>query len=474
MLEYHHTPAEAFRDPRGAQRVDSDTVFRLASMSKLFPVLAFLRLSGVSFEDPITKYVPELRKLDHEARAQTPVWTVDWESVTVGALASHLGGIAADMTTDLAEFADLSAYGLPPRNDSRLLHCSGLLGTSECDRKVFFDRFGERAPVELPFSPNTVYSNIGFALIGFAVEEVTGRSFSDVLVNDIWGPLGMTRSFPTKPEDSLGYIPRDDRWWNATLGFESPAGAYYSTINDLHRFGDAILQNRLLTGTQTRKWLKPVTETSSAGLLVGQPWEIFRTQNVTADGRLVELYTKGGDFKTYHSLLALIPDYDLVATILIAGEDSGGLDVLLLFSQLVQTLLPAVEQAGKSETQLAYAGTYADTASNSTVSLTLDDAPGLNVSSWVVRGVDMRTTIAGLDLPPINTPPQNPPAQFRAYPTTVVSDKQTSWRAIPGAPAEEVAALEAQFAWAMPSCYTWAGTDRLTYMLQSQDHFVFT
>ncbi|KAK3312304.1 beta-lactamase/transpeptidase-like protein [Apodospora peruviana] len=477
LLEYAYTPDEKYRDPRGMQKVDSDTVFRLASLSKVFTMLAVLQQNGtIGLEDPITKFVPELKDLHKQAREDTPIWTVDWERITIGALASHLGGIGADLPTDIAEVADFEEYGFPPRNDSRLLHCSGFFGQPECDRSVFFARFGERPPVQLPFSPNTVYSNIGFALLGFAVESVTQKHFVDYLDDEIWGPLGMTHTFATKPDDdSLLYIPRDDIWWNATLGFESPAGAYYSSINDLHKFGDALLQHRLLDDTATRKWLKPVTETSSSGQLIGQPWEIFRTQNVTVDGRLIEFYTKGGDIKTYHSILALIPDYDLVASVLISGAATSGYDVLLIFSQLAQALLPAIEKAGKEENEVVFVGTYTDEATNSTISFSIDDAPGLNIATWVVRGVDVLTTAGGLDLPPVFPPPVTNPVRFRLYPTTVKTDRQSSWRAMPsGASAEETAAFDSQFVWAMASCSTWAAQDRVVYMLQSYDHFVFT
>ena len=62
----------------------------------MFPVLALLKLHKVDFDDAVTKYVPELRALNKQARKQDAVWAVDWDQVTVGALASHIGGIPAD------------------------------------------------------------------------------------------------------------------------------------------------------------------------------------------------------------------------------------------------------------------------------------------------------------------------------------------------------------------------------------------
>jgi hypothetical protein len=92
IVEYYYTPPEL--DPRGVQKVDSDSVFRLASTSKIFPVLAVLKTYGMSLDDPITDYLPELNALNKQAKAQNAIWTVDWDEITLGALASHLGGPA--------------------------------------------------------------------------------------------------------------------------------------------------------------------------------------------------------------------------------------------------------------------------------------------------------------------------------------------------------------------------------------------
>jgi CubicO group peptidase (beta-lactamase class C family) len=88
---------------------------------------------------------------------------------------------------------------------------------------AFFERFGERAPVYAPFSSQTVYSNIAFPILSFAVEAITNQTFSDYVTNEIWKPLNMTRTFTDKPEDdSIGFIPDKDVWWDADLGFQGP------------------------------------------------------------------------------------------------------------------------------------------------------------------------------------------------------------------------------------------------------------
>jgi len=92
LLELHHTPPVL--DPSGVNSVDSDTIYRIGSISKLFAVLAVLTEDKIKWEDSITKYVPELLKLN--PKGANAITAVDWKHVTVGALASHMGGIGAD------------------------------------------------------------------------------------------------------------------------------------------------------------------------------------------------------------------------------------------------------------------------------------------------------------------------------------------------------------------------------------------
>ncbi|KAG5778012.1 hypothetical protein H9Q73_008325 [Fusarium xylarioides] len=447
LFEFANTPPKV--DPRGVDKVDSDTVFRLASISKVFPVLALLKLQKVDLDDSVTKYVPELRALNKQARKQDAVWAVDWDQVTIGALASHIGGIPADLVTDVEPYGDWTKLGYPPPDPSKSLNCSGLLGFPECTKE-------------------------GFAIMGWVIEKVSGMPSGEFIKKEIWDPTGMKHTFDSKPDDSLGFISVDNEWWNATLGYGDPAVEYYSSINDIMAFGDAILKNKLLSPAETRKWLKPATSTSSRGILLGEPWEIFRADNVTKDGRLIEFYTKAGDIYTYHSLMVLIPDYNLTVTLFNAGpEVSGGL-LKTLFTEIARELLPAVEEACKEEAAKIYGGTYSDDKTNSTLTLSVDDEPGFHITNWTVRGVDIAGTYLSIrGRPTIPAPPGE--VRFRLYPTGLQSDTESSWRMMFTAESEEdIEEANALLAWPDGKCNTWASLDRIVYQLLSHDHFVFT
>lgn len=103
LYEKYHTPPVDV----GVKQVDRDSVFRIASISKVVTVWAFLIAAGDGyFNDPVTKHVPELAELvskrrsrtndDDESIAYDDIDEVRWEDVTLGQLAGHGAGIARD------------------------------------------------------------------------------------------------------------------------------------------------------------------------------------------------------------------------------------------------------------------------------------------------------------------------------------------------------------------------------------------
>ena len=95
MVNYHHTPTSF--NTSGTHNVTIDTVYRLASVSKMYTALAVLQLSDkINMTDPVTKYVPELAQLDKQQAQVNDITTVRWAKITIDALLSHLGGISED------------------------------------------------------------------------------------------------------------------------------------------------------------------------------------------------------------------------------------------------------------------------------------------------------------------------------------------------------------------------------------------
>ncbi|KAJ4201207.1 hypothetical protein NW767_006859 [Fusarium falciforme] len=470
ILNLHHTPTNL--DARGVKEVDTDTVYRIGSVSKAFTVLAALKLSGVRMDDAVTKYLPQLRKLGKQQDEKNNITVVDWDRISLQALASHMGGIPADLATDLASFPiDWTKLGLPEAKD--VLGCIGFSGVKACTVPDFWDNFGKRSPVYSPWT-SPIYSNVAFLILGLVIEEVSGQKFEDFVQEKVLDVAGMTSTTYTKPEDSVGAISPDDVYWNATLGILDPAGGYYSSTKDLLAFGSSILKNKQLTLEATHKWLKPVSFTTSRGMYLGAPWEIMRSDNITSDERLVEFYTKGGDLGTYHALVAMIPDYDIVISVLTGGPEASGGVVQLLFSQIVTTMLPAIEAAGKAQAKTSFAGKYINKETNSTLVLEVDDeGPGLNIGKWTVRGTDVSSHWLNY-LSAISTSLPEIQVSARLYPTDLATEEKVAWRAAYdlGSP-EEIAQADAQLFWKDASCLSWGMGDRAVHEFKALDEMVF-
>lgn len=94
LLDVHHTPSKA--DNRSVPEVDAKTLYRVASISKLFSPLAALQVADINLDDPVTKYLPELLDLQKDQENVNELTTIMWDEITVGSLASHMAGFGSD------------------------------------------------------------------------------------------------------------------------------------------------------------------------------------------------------------------------------------------------------------------------------------------------------------------------------------------------------------------------------------------
>lgn len=97
LFQYHYTAPLVANGSTGTRKVDSNSIFRIGSASKLITVYTFLIAAGhVRFEEPVTRYVPELRGFANATANRSSVAYVDWDKITIGDLATHLSGIGRD------------------------------------------------------------------------------------------------------------------------------------------------------------------------------------------------------------------------------------------------------------------------------------------------------------------------------------------------------------------------------------------
>ncbi|HXV86394.1 MAG TPA: serine hydrolase domain-containing protein, partial [Gemmatimonadales bacterium] len=202
-----------FRELATRAPVESTTVFRIASMSKSFAAAAILQLRDagkLSLDDPAERYVPELAGLRYP--------TSDAPRITVRHLLSHSAGFPEDN----------------PWGDQQL--------AATDDQMAAMMRSG------IPFStsPGTAYeySNLGFAILGRIVANVSGMPYARYLRERILLPLGMTVTTleaAAVPPARLahGYRRQDTEWLEEPQlpdGAFGPMGGMLTSVHDLARW----------------------------------------------------------------------------------------------------------------------------------------------------------------------------------------------------------------------------------------------
>jgi CubicO group peptidase (beta-lactamase class C family) len=194
----------------GGDVVETDTSFRVASLTKSFTASAVLLLRDrglISLEIPAKKYVPEL------ANIKSPF--LDAPELTIRHFLSMSSGFPTDN-----EWADR----LEDIDDSELL-------------KIISN--GAR----FDFKPGTSYeySNLGYAILALVVKNVSGSSFIDFVQQEIFEPLGLkstTFDYSQVNNFAIGYVKRDS--WDEELltgpGAFSAIGGVTTNIMDLTKW----------------------------------------------------------------------------------------------------------------------------------------------------------------------------------------------------------------------------------------------
>ncbi|EXF80867.1 hypothetical protein CFIO01_03375 [Colletotrichum fioriniae PJ7] len=408
LYEYHHQGTELKGTVTGGS-LDSDTLYRIGSVTKLLTVYTILvKLGPTYWNEPITKFIPELADVPAGRRAHR----VQWSEVTLGGLASHMSGIARNNHfVDLSGIPGIEDMGLPYLNDSDIVKC-GLPEMRPCTREggpIFTFLFDM-------LLANPVYSNEAFQLIGWAFENITGGSVGDAFKTAIAEPLGLSRTFwdPPKDDPNANVVDLDSSAMKSLIGYPfqeglasyTPTGGVYSSLSDLSAIGRSILNSTILPKAMTREWLRPVTHTQHTHSAVGRPWEITRMDVAATPGskhtRLVDLYTKNGGIGAYLTYLILSPDHNIGFTLLTASKTAYGDGIPdstfdVLSELLLEKWIPAAEAAGREAAGEDLAGTYmAEDGSDSRAEVTLVPGRlGLSLQKLVFNGTDFFLKVGG-------------------------------------------------------------------------------
>lgn len=429
VLQHHYTGPEIAFAGNGTNAVDADSIYRVASVTKVLTTLSgLIKLPHKDWDRPLSDIFPVL--LSYEKSHPGGPFAVNWTAVTLRSLAAQISGVPRDSFPSLNDLELLNVLGqvetepmgFPPANFSDPLQnppcASYLLGDSNssdsagggsggslCPAEPYLESTANRPP---SFNPWTTpgYANNGFSLLGTALANLTNTTYEQLVQSAIFDPLNMTSSSIDTPPQSewnrsvIAASSSPSTYFDIDAGVFAGSGAALSTLNDLARLGVGILRSTLLSAVETRRWLKPVSFTGRLQYAVGAPWEIHRY--TLPNNKVVDLYTKSGDSGAYSAFFVLLPDYDLGFTLLSASSTLKlRFEILAAIADVVTyTLVPAIDAQAAAEAAANFAGTY--TLGNSSLRLivnqTANDTPapggvlpgsGLVIANWTSNGTDV-------------------------------------------------------------------------------------
>jgi CubicO group peptidase (beta-lactamase class C family) len=222
------------------EKVDAETNFRLASVTKEFTAMAVMLLvkdQKVRYDERLTDIFPEF-----------PVYG---KYITVHNLLNHTGGLP-----DYEELMDREEKTNGPRwSAERQIQDEEVLALLE-------------KQTEAKFTPGTswAYSNSGYVVLGLIVAKVSGMPYREFVQKRIFDPAGMKHSVVYQKgkneisKRAYGNSKKNGKWLetdqsstSATLG----DGGVYSNLTDMSQWDEALQKHTLLSEAEMATALTP-------------------------------------------------------------------------------------------------------------------------------------------------------------------------------------------------------------------------
>jgi CubicO group peptidase (beta-lactamase class C family) len=207
---------------------NQDTVYRIGSITKMFTATMLEQLveaGKIELTDPVEKYFPEVNRVQKRYKDAPPI--------TLLQLATHTAGLSRE-----PDHTATYVTGEPEAWKETLI--------AALPHVHYESKPGKR------FS----YSNIGYAVLGAALEQAAGHPYLEYLPQHIFRPLGMTHtSLVLTPEVqshlAKGYemtnlmgspsSAESDRENRTGRGYKVPNGAIYTTVGDMAKFASFLM-----------------------------------------------------------------------------------------------------------------------------------------------------------------------------------------------------------------------------------------
>jgi CubicO group peptidase (beta-lactamase class C family) len=262
--------------------VTPDTKFRIGSITKQFTASAILKLQEegkLSVTDKLSKFIPDFPRGDE---------------VTIHHLLTHTSGIHS--FTNRPSFLKYVTLSITP--------------------KSLVDSI-KTWPYDFNPGDRYLYNNSGFFILGYIVENISGKSFAEYLNDTFFKPLGMnsTGIYSTTlllNNEAYGYSIENGniiKALNWDMSWAGGAGAIYSTVRDLYTWNEAIFNGKVLKDESLKAAFTPVILNNKEKSDYGYGWAF-------QDVRGYKFISHGGGLHGFQSFLERQPENKITVVVL--------------------------------------------------------------------------------------------------------------------------------------------------------------
>lgn len=263
--------------------------YRVGSITKIFTAVITFQLieeGKLTLDTKLDEYYPDIKNAD---------------KITIGNLLNHTSGI----------------YNYLEWNDYYVSK------QKKFTKKEMLDIVAQGKPDFKP-GKDCRYSNSNYLLLGYIIEDITGKPYAENLNVRITGKIGLQNTYCETGENqyskrNASYSFDGEKWNKETEthpNFTFAAGAVVSTTEDLSKLMDNLLKGKLVSGASLAQMGKTNQKAIGYGL--------FLTPFYDKTG-----YGHSGNIDEFHSLTAYFPSDRLSVSVLSNGGNIALNEIVL-------------------------------------------------------------------------------------------------------------------------------------------------
>ncbi|MDH5344271.1 MAG: serine hydrolase [Gammaproteobacteria bacterium] len=345
-------------DLENHRRIDADSSFRLASVSKQFTAMAIMVLAEdgkLDYDDPVVDYIPSLS---------------NYPGVTIRHLLTHTAGLP-----DYYDAIDTSA-GRPVTADMPAV-------LAAMNGPVF-------APGE-----KYEYSNPAYEMLALVVEAASGMPFRDFMASRVFAPAGMDDSLirdESQPEIAnrvIGYAPDGDAYAeddDDPLNYIIGSGGMYATLEDFLAWDRALYDASIVSAETLAEGYTRHRLNSGETIDYGFGWRLDHRRGH-------QRVAHGGSWVGFRTGIARYPDEKLAIVVLTNRADGTPGDYI---DRITDIYLPEAA-AGYVDEGTAWPAAFESGNTVATIQRQMRRLPDDDIW-WAVNGKDMAWNFRNLHL----------------------------------------------------------------------------